>query len=212
MGKVYIIYDFHFLMNHKEETLNSYNQNTLIFADKFAKLLEAQKQREIPIFESMLNGNKILDLGCGCGDHSLYFKQRGYDVISIDISEEMIKLCLNKNLNAHVMDIENISFKKNSFNGIWAVTSLLHIKKSNIRQVLKKLHEILTEDGILYVCLKEGVNEELIEDKNLGTKRFFAFWKKQEFLNETSELFELVEYFETKLDETKFIEFYLRKK
>lgn len=199
-------------MNPKEETINSYNKNTLLFSQKFAKLLETQKKKELPIFESMLEGNKILDLGCGSGDHSLHFKQKGYDVISIDISEEMIKLCQNKKLNAQVMDIENIFFEKNTFDGVWAVTSLLHIQKANITPVLSKLHEILKKEGILYVCLKEGIGEELIEDKDLGTKRFFAFWEKTEFLKETLELFELIEYLETNLGETKFIEFYLRKK
>lgn len=36
-------------------------------------------------------GEKILDLGCGSGRHSIEFAKRGYDVIGIDISAPMLE-------------------------------------------------------------------------------------------------------------------------
>ena len=37
-------------------------------------------------------GGKILDAGCGSGRDSLYFIKRGYEVVSFDASEEMVRL------------------------------------------------------------------------------------------------------------------------
>lgn len=37
-------------------------------------------------------GAKVLDLCCGCGRHAVELKQRGYDVIGLDLSEELLEL------------------------------------------------------------------------------------------------------------------------
>lgn len=64
-----------------------------------------------------LNGTeKILDIGCGYGRHSLEFAKRGYKVTGVDITEDYIsdaKLNAEKeNLNADflLMDVRDIEF------------------------------------------------------------------------------------------------------
>lgn len=39
---------------------------------------------------------KILDLCCGCGRHSVELKRRGYDVIGLDLSEELLKMACSR--------------------------------------------------------------------------------------------------------------------
>ena len=51
---------------------------------------------------------KVLDAGCGAGSHSLYLKEKGIDIKSIDISEAAIEVCKLRGLeNAHQLDIIN---------------------------------------------------------------------------------------------------------
>lgn len=61
-----------------------------------------------------LSKGKILDVGCGAGSHSLYLQQKGFEVTSIDISENAIQACRLRGLkNARVqnlLDIENETF------------------------------------------------------------------------------------------------------
>lgn len=199
-------------MDYKKKTIESYNQNAKELSEKFKDLMDLNRRSEFQRFIDLLKGNKIIDLGCGSGDHSLYFKERGLDVTAIDLSEEMIKLCKEKEIKAFVKDIEDLDFQDKCFDGIWAVTSLLHITKSNLKDVIKKLNLILKDEGILYVCVKEGEGEYLIEDKSGNTSRFFAFWKEDEFINLFEDYFVLIENKKVQLKNTIFLQAFFRKK
>ena len=201
------------MMNYKEKTIDSYNKNAKKLSEKFKSLMDLKRRCEFQRFIDLLktNRNKILDLGCGSGDHSLYFKERGLDVTSIDLSEEMINLCKEKGLNAFLMDIENLEFEDKSFNGIWAVTSLLHVPKSKLNEVIKKLNLILNDNGILYVCVKEGKGEELVVDES-GDTRFFAFWSEEEMKKLFDDYFVLLESNKVQLKNTVFLQAFFRKR
>ncbi len=199
-------------MGYKEKTIESYNKNAGELSKKFKKLMDLKKRYEFQRFVDLLNGDKILDLGCGSGDHSVYFREIGLDVTAIDLSEEMIKLCKEKGINAFVKDIENLDFEDNSFDGLWAVTSLLHIPKLKIKNVIENLGRILNEKGILYVCIKEGEGEDFVEDKFGDTSRFFVFWREDEFLKLFEDKFVLIENKKTQLGDTTFIQAFFRKR
>src|SRR3989344_3968251 len=151
--------------DYKKINLDSYNTNAEVFSNHFSGLFDLEERKEFKRFLSLLKGNRVIDLGCGGGDHSLWFKAQGLKVKAIDFSPEMVKLARSKGLDAEVMDIEDLKFNKNSFDGVWAVTSLLHIPKKNMPKVLKKISEILSSDGLFYLCLKEGQEEKFVIDK-----------------------------------------------
>jgi ubiquinone/menaquinone biosynthesis C-methylase UbiE len=199
-------------MDYKKKTIESYNQNAKELSEKFKELMDLKRRYEFQRYIDLLKGNKILDLGCGSGDHSLYFKERGLDVTAIDLSEEMIKLCKEKGIKALVKDIENLDFQNKSFNGVWAVTSLLHIPKSKIKNVIEKLSLILKDGGILYVCVKEGKGEDFVKDKFGNTSRFFVFWEEDEFMELFKDYFVLIENKKVQLKSTVFLQAFFRKR
>ena len=72
---------------------------------------------EMPKIEQIalqLSKGKVLDVGCGAGSHSLYFQEKGFDVMAIDISENAIKTCHLRGLkNAkikNILELENEKF------------------------------------------------------------------------------------------------------
>jgi len=197
--------------DYKKETIKSYDKHAKEFSEKFKELMDLKRRYEFQRFIGLLKGKKILDLGCGSGDHAVYFSKQGFDVTCIDLSKEMIELCKEKGLNASIMDIEDLKFEDNFFDGIWATTSLLHILKSKIPNIVKKLTLLLKNNGILYICLKEGEGEK-IKEEGKGLKRFFAFWKKEELLKIFKRSFELIEFKKVKLGHTVFLQFFFRKK
>lgn len=75
---------------------NIYDNET--FFEGYRKIREnevnANKLFEIPALLSLmpdLRGRKVLDLGCGFGEHCKYFMEAGADhVTGIDISEKML--------------------------------------------------------------------------------------------------------------------------
>ena len=111
------------------------------------------------------DGGRILDLGCGSGRDTLYFLQKGYDVISMDASEEMVKLSseLTKRKTLFLR-IEDIDFQ-NQFDGIWACASLLHIDKKLTESVFNILCNALRDDGVLYASYKYGKGTSILEDR-----------------------------------------------
>lgn len=196
---------------YKGKTIASYNKNAVRFSEKFKKLTDLQRRSEFHRFIDLLTGKNILDLGCGSGDAAYYFSQKGLDVTCVDLSENMIKLCLEKGLNAIVMDIEDLKFDESAFDGIWAVTSLLHIPKLKLPHVIDKLHSILKPHGILYVSVKEGEGEGVFKDKESDSERFFSFWEKEKLLDLFKNKFKLIESKEVKLGNTIFLEFFFKK-
>lgn len=79
---------------------------------------DTKREVDFLIEKLELEGNeKILDLACGFGRHSLEFARRGYDVTGVDITSEYIeyaaKQAQTENLNARFIcsDIRDVSFQ-----------------------------------------------------------------------------------------------------
>jgi ubiquinone/menaquinone biosynthesis C-methylase UbiE len=74
-----------------------------------------------------------------------------------------------------VGDMTKMDFPKESFNGVFAHASLLHVPKKIVPKVLGSIHKILRTNGILYLALKEGVGEKEVEEERLGMiiRRYF---------------------------------------
>ena len=199
-------------MDYKDLTIQSYDLHAGDFSDKFKKLMDFKRRPEFGHFIDLLNGKNILDLGCGSGDHSVFFKEKGLDVTSVDLSDGMIEICKKKGLRVLKMDIEVLDFSPNSFNGIWAVTSLLHVPKSKLKTVIERLSLILANLGIIYVCVKEGQGEGLIEDSDGKTSRFFSCWTEKEMKELFEDYFNLIEIEKFRVGKTTFLKAFFRKK
>lgn len=154
-------------MTYKDKTIQAYDAHVKSFSEKFSAQMDFERP-EFNTFMGLLSGNKVLDVGCGSGDHMSYFQKKGLDVMGIDLSKEFVNICVQKGLNVIQMDMEQMNFEKESFDGIWAVTSLLHVPKINLGNILKKFNNILTSNGVIYICLIEGDGEGFLKDE-----RFF---------------------------------------
>ncbi len=108
-------------------------------------------------------GKTILDLGCGSGRDSNYFKQLNYDVTSVDNSIYAKKFALEEyNIEVDIKDIENEI--DGMYDAIWSCASLVHMNQTQVLKVLGKLKENLNNKGIIYISLKYG--EGYIESNN----------------------------------------------
>jgi SAM-dependent methyltransferase len=91
---------------------------------KEAELIHQLIQKQLP------GAKKILNLGCGTGNHDFYLTDNGYDITGIDLSEEMIELANDKkkekkitNIDFRVGDVRSIRIEK-KFD---VVISLFHV-------------------------------------------------------------------------------------
>lgn len=99
-----------------------------------------------------LSKGKILDVGCGAGSHSLYLQEKGFEVISIDISENAIKTCQLRGLkNAkaqNILALENETFDTILLlmNGTGIFGTLAETSK-----YLQKLKNLLAPNGQILI-------------------------------------------------------------
>ena len=131
----------------------------------------------------MLKGKRVLDAGCGIGRDVEYLMEDGFDVIGIDASRNMVAEA-KKNVpkgKFKIMDFRKMSFKDNSFDGIWAMHSLDHISKKEIVKVLKELARVLEKGGVLYLAVYEGMGElEVKKAEYMDEARHFYLYREKE--------------------------------
>ncbi len=159
-------------MNYK--TLNYYNENAKEYFETTKNIKTTEIYKEF--FNMVKPSGKLLDLGCGSGRDSLYFKNAGYDVTSVDGSIELAREA-EKLINQEVIVSKFEDFKsKERFDGIWACASLLHVRRENIEEVLRSLANNLNEGSVFYLSFKYGDNEYIDE-----RGRYFNCYKEENF-------------------------------
>ena len=109
---------------------------------------------EIPALLSMmpdLKGKRVLDLGCGYGEHCKLFVDRGAKrVLGIDISQKMLEIAEAENSDPKIeyrnMPMENVSSISEAFDV--AVSSLALHYVEDFAGVVKSVYHLLDQGGI----------------------------------------------------------------
>ncbi len=111
---------------------------------------------------------RILDLGCGSGRDSLYFANQGFNVTAIDGSQTLIDLVTASNNSTHGIHWVCLNFSdlaaqnwNESFTGIWACASLLHVSYVQLPSLIETLLDMLTTEGVIYASFKYGDSERI---------------------------------------------------
>lgn len=108
-------------------------------------------------FTSLLApGASILDLGCGSGRDTLAFLDAGFDVTATDGSPELCRYAQELTgvpvRNELFQDLADVD----AYNGIWACSSILHLPKDQLADVLARMVRALHPCGIVYTSFKHG--------------------------------------------------------
>ena len=173
-------------------TLEYYNKNAKQYCEQ-TLVGDLQENYDKFLKEIPTNGY-ILDFGCGSGRDSKYFIDKGYKVKAIDGSIEMCKLA-SKYIN---QDVQCMKFDElddiDTYDGIWACSSILHIEKEELPIILNKMINALKDGGVIYTSFKIGTGYEIKEGKyyNYITKD-----EMQEVLSKVNSSVNIIDYFET---------------
>lgn len=135
-------------------TLTYYNQNATRFYTTTVSVEFAATQQR---FLSYLpQSAAILDFGCGSGRDTKAFLDQGYQVDAIDGSEELCKLATQyTGIQVRHMLFQELS-AKDKYDGIWACSSILHLPKTELLNVMHKMTAALKPNGIIYTSFKYG--------------------------------------------------------
>lgn len=154
-------------------TLNYYNTNANSFVSSTLSVDFSQTQDK---FLNLLPPiASILDFGCGSGRDTKYFLDAGMQVDATDGSEELCRLASEyTGIPVRQMLFEELDAKA-QYDGIWACSSILHLPKDVLKDVLKKMIVALKEQGIIYTSFKYGT----FEGERNG--RFFTDFTEETF-------------------------------
>ena len=154
---------YHILYKNRDD---SEAQN---FIDNLLKYLQLPKS------------NKILDLACGKGRHSIYLNKLGYEVTGLDLSSHSIKTAKkmeNEHLKFVVGDMRSVYFP-NEFDAVFNLfTSFGYFNDENDNlKVYQSVYEQLKPNGVFVMDFMNAslVEHNLIpyEEKEVDGIRFF---------------------------------------
>ncbi len=93
---------------------------------------------------------KILDLGCGNGRLHPFLKNFGYDIVGVELNEELIKEAKQKNPNVKYIqkDMREIDFKEEFDVVLSWFTSLFYFSDKENREMIKRINRALRKGGL----------------------------------------------------------------
>lgn len=161
------------------KTLEYYNENVQSFVDSTVAVNFEQMQ--LRFISKLKTGDYILDFGCGSGRDAKYFLEKGFQVDAVDGSEKICK----KASEITGIEVKQMLFQEldevEKYDGIWACSSILHLPKSELEIVLRKMLIALKDNGVIYTSFKYG-NFEGMRNKRYFTD--FTLEKFQKFIQE----------------------------
>ncbi len=183
-------------MDPIERTMRTYDE----IAEKYCRKTESEGDREFQ--EDMMDRTlnflpskpRMIDLGCGDGRDTKYLREKGVDVVGIDISKKMVELAREKYPECTFLrsDMRDTVFPDDTFHGAWASTSLSNIPKSQLSSVEKEIYRILEKDGTFCFSFKVGESEGFEESIVEGFETYQSYYTLEEFKEELN-LFNIID-------------------
>lgn len=128
-----------------DSTVEYYNKNAEQFLVETTNVEFSETQNAF--FKLLPDGAMILDFGCGSGRDALEFLRQGYQVDATDGSVEMCHAASElTGLPVCQMLFQDLN-EKEKYDGIWACSSILHLSRTTLKNVLVKMCRALKDGG-----------------------------------------------------------------
>lgn len=149
--------------NHQEVITSHQTDLYLYFYEDFIDESRTSYEGEFILEETGLEpGDKVLDLACGHGRHSIFLAQRGMRVTGIDLHEGFIALAqqaaVSQSLEVEFMvgDMAGIEYNR-QFNGIVLLyNSFGFLDKDQGNQLIGRIAQALKPKGRLILDIRNG--------------------------------------------------------
>lgn len=103
-----------------------------------------------------LTQGRVLDIGCGVGRHALHLQEKGHEVIGLDISETLLKICEERGLKhtvlGSILELDKLKLK-NEIDTVLIMGNNLPLCHSEelMLKCLQDLYEMTSEDGQILI-------------------------------------------------------------
>ena len=147
------------MIRYMMRTMNAFNGKAALFYDtwyerpKNKRLVEQEHGALLEMMKPQ-NDETLLEVGCGTGVFSHYFRQKGLRVVGVDISEDMLTVARTKGVAVRFIqgDAQHLPFEDSAFDITTAITTLEFTQKPD--QVLQELYRVCNRVIVLGVLNK----------------------------------------------------------
>ena len=174
-------------MDEVERTLATYEGDAAAYTEKY--LSESGLVEYGRPFLDRLDGDRVLDLGCGPGVDTAVFARRGFDVVGFDVTPSFLRRAREHfvEVTADVAadcqarasfvrgDMRSLPFEADSFDGIWASGSFHHVPREQAPDTAAALQRLLRDGGCAYISVKREPTGSEVAD------RHFEFYEPEAF-------------------------------
>jgi len=143
------------------------------------------------------NCTRMLEIGAGTGQDSVFFASHGLDVVATDLSPAMVARCRDKGLDARVMDFSRLDFPAGSFDAVYAMNCLLHVPNADLPAVLASIASVLRPGGLFFLGVyggSEEAKEGLAESDDHVPARFFSWRADRQIVEFAGASFDVVDF------------------
>ena len=165
-------------------TRATYDRVAEAYADRFVDELDGK-----PIDRALLGlvaedvaargGGRVADLGAGPGQIGAYLRERGAEVVALDLSPAMAGIARKRlGLPATAGDLTALPFASDSLSGATAFYTLIHLEDRSVTAATKEIARVLRPGGVVLVAVHIG-DQVVHLDEWLGAQvdvdfRFFT--------------------------------------
>lgn len=140
------------------------------------------------IIQHLGQSERLIDIGCGVGNHMSWFAERGAQTVGIDISMGMLSFARQEtDQPLSCMSMPSLGFANHTFGAAWCSASMLHLPKAVAPIALREIARVTKPGGLLMVSVQVGEGEAWNGGYVDGVKRFFARYRAPEI----TELFQM---------------------
>lgn len=138
-------------------SIGFYDENA---EDFFRRSVDVDMARGWQAFVSLVKpGGRVLDAGCGSGRDALVFHKLRFQVTAMEGSPKLAALArTHTGLPVEAMTFDQIAWRE-TFDGVWACASLLHVPRADLPPVMQRLRDALVPGGVLWMSFKYGTAE-----------------------------------------------------
>lgn len=174
------------------KTLDYYENNS----SNLAKRYESAKVDNIHmlLLKTFPTNSHLLEIGCGSGRDADFLYNKGYDIIAIDGSKEMIteaKQCHPELIGKlkTVIIPDQLHFESSSFDGVYSIATMMHLDKDEINCTFEKIAMMLKTNGKFLFSV--SLQRDDVDDQGKDEKgRYFTKMSELEWI-ECCEKYEL---------------------
>lgn len=164
----------------------TYDRIARSYADNTSQYGKPEQEVFSKITQLLKSGHtkRVVDFGCGPGRDIPFYVAQGYKVTGVDVSDELLKIAHERSPDENFIkgDFSTVDLQPNSASVVIHSSTLQHVPRESLEDVLRKAFDTLEPGGIFYAHYRSGVGQSLSISTEYGIPiaRFIALYLEEE--------------------------------